>query len=293
MFGFSQLIEMATAKEEVDVSGITKISLRESLLTRKEFISIIPVSIRSGILGNLVGFLPGAGGTTSAFICYVLEKNIGKRGKYLGEGEITGVAASEAANNAAAVGSFVPLLSLGIPGSSTSAVLLGGLLMWGLHPGPLLFESNPDFVWGLISSMYIGNIVCLIIGMLMIPGLVSILKISTKTLIPIIMVLCIIGSYSCNNNPFDIGVMIIAGLVAFYMKKYGFSVAPLLLAFVLSPTLELQMRLALGISQGDALVFIKRPISGTIIGLTVLMFFSPLFKSIWKKRKISKTKDNK
>lgn len=292
MFGFSQLIEMATAKKEIDVSGMTKISLKESLLTRKELLSIIPVSIRSGILGNLIGFLPGAGGTTSAFICYVLEKNIGKRGKHLGEGEITGVAASEAANNAAAVGSFVPLLSLGIPGSSTSAVLLGGLLMWGLHPGPLLFDSNPEFVWGLIASMYIGNIVCLIIGMLMIPGLVSILKISTKTLIPIIMVICIIGSYSCNNNPFDIGVMLIAGLIAFYMKKYGFSVAPLLLAFVLSPTLELQMRLALGISQGDALVFIKRPISGTIIGLTVLMFFSPLFKALWKKRKAAKAKEN-
>lgn len=281
MFGFCQIIEMATAEKETDTSKITKISLRESLLTRSEFKSILPVSIRSGILGNFIGFLPGAGGTTAAFLCYVLERKIGKRGKCLGEGEITGIAASESANNAAAVGSFVPLLSLGIPGSTTSAVLLGGLLMWGLHPGPLLFESDPTFVWGLIASMYIGNIVCLIVGMLIIPALVSILKISSKTLIPIIMVICIIGSYSCNNNPFDIGVMLISGFVAFYLKKFDIPVAPLLLAFVLSPTLELQLRLALGISQGNAFIFITRPISGVIILFTLLMLLSPFIKNFF------------
>lgn len=278
MFGFAQIIDMATAEKETDVSHMTRISLKESLLSKNELKSIFPVATRSGILGNLVGFLPGAGGTTSAFLCYVLEKNIGKRGQYLGSGEITGIAASESANNAAAVGSFVPLLSLGIPGSSTSAVLLGGLLMWGLHPGPLLFTNNTQFVWGLISSMYIGNVVCFIIGMLMIPALVSILKISSKTLIPIITIICVIGSYSCNNNLFDVGVMLVSGFIAFYMGKLGFSVAPLLLAFVLSPTLELQLRLALGISQGDALIFIKRPISCVILCLTLLMFLSPFFK---------------
>lgn len=162
--------------------------------------------------------------------------------------------------------------------------------MWGLHPGPLLFESNAEFVWGLIASMYIGNIVCLIVGMLIIPALVSILKISSKTLIPIITVICVIGSYSCNNNPFDIGVMILSGLAAFYLKKYGFSVAPLLLAFVLSPTLELQMRLALGISQGDASIFITRPISGTIVALTVIMLFSPIIKSVITKTRKGKSK---
>lgn len=280
MFGFSQLIEMATAKKDTATSKLTKVSLKDSVLNKDELKSVVPVAIRSGIIGNLVGFLPGAGGTTASFLCYILEKKIGKRGKYLGEGEITGVAASEAANNAAAVGSFAPLLSLGIPGSSTSAVLLGGLLMWGLHPGPLLFESNPNFVWGLIASMYIGNVVCFVIGMLMIPAFVSVLKISSKTLIPIIMVICIIGSYSCNNNPFDIGVMIIAGLIAFYFKKYGIPVAPLLLAFVLSPTLELQLRLALGISQGDATIFITRPISAVIVALTVLMMLSPIIKKV-------------
>ncbi len=288
MFGFCQIIEMATAKEEPDVSKVRKISLKESMLTKDEFKSILPVTIRSGIIGNLVGFLPGAGGTTAGFICYVLEKKIGKRGKNLGQGEITGVAASEAANNAAAVGSFVPLLSLGIPGSSTSAVLLGGLLMWGLHPGPLLFENNPEFVWGLIASMYLGNIVCFIVGMLIIPALVSILKVSSKTLIPIITVICVIGSYSVNNNLFDIGVMLFSGLIAFYMKKYGFSVAPLLLSFVLSPTLELQMRLALGISQGNAAIFITRPISCCILLLTVLMLVSPLIKKLLINKKEKK-----
>lgn len=279
MFGFSQLIDMATAKKENNVSAVTKISLKESLLTKDELISILPVSIRSSLLGNFVGFLPGAGGTTAAFLAYILERNVGHRKEFLGTGEITGVAASEAANNAAAVGSFVPLLSLGIPGSSTSAVLLGGLLMWGLHPGPLLFESNPEFVWSLIASMYIGNIVCFIVGTLMIPALVSILKISGKTMIPIITVICIIGSYSCNNNSFDVLVMLISGFAAFYLEKFGFSTAPLLLAFVLAPTLELQLRLALGISQGNAMIFLTRPISCVIVLLTVLMLFSPLIKN--------------
>ncbi len=285
MFGFCQLVDMATAKKENDVSLLTKISIKESMLTKEEFKSIFPVSIRSGIIGNLVGFLPGAGGTTAAFISYLVEKKIGKRKEFLGTGEITGIASSESANNAAAVGSFVPLLSLGIPGSATSAVLLGGLMMWGLHPGPLLFENNPEFAWGLIASMYIGNVLCFIAGTLMIPALVSILKISTKTLIPIIMTICVIGAYSCNNNIFDVGVMLVFGLISYYLCRYGFSVAPLLLAFVLSPTLELQLRLALGISQGDATVFLTRPISCVIVILTIAVLLGPVIKSMLSKRK--------
>lgn len=284
MFGFSQIIEMAVAIHDIDTSSMTKISISESILTKDELKSILPPAFRSAVLGNLIGFLPGAGGTTSAFLCYILEKKIGKRGKYLGTGEITGVAASESANNAAAVGSFVPLLGLGIPGSSTSAVLFGGLMMWGLKPGPLLFETNPDFVWGLIASMYIGNIVCFILGMLIIPLLCTILKISTKTLIPIITVICIIGSYSVNNNLFDIGTMLVSGFVAYYFKEYGIPVAPILLSFVLAPKLELSMRQAMGISHGSISIFFTRPISCVILILTFIMLLTPVVRSFMKKK---------
>lgn len=288
MFGFSQVFEMLLSKKETEEHKIGKLSIRESLLNRKEFVSILPTSLRSAVLGNFIGFLPGAGATTGSFLSYVLEKNIGKRGKYLGKGEITGVAASEAANNAASVGSFGPLLSLGLPGSTTSAVLLGGLMMWGLRPGPLLFESNPDFVWGLIGSMYIGNLICLILGMLLLSFLVSFLNVKKETMIPIVMVICFVGAYSCNNNVFDLVVVVATGYLAYLLKKNGFPTTPVILAFVLSPKLELSLRQALGISHGSVLVFFQKPISAVLISITVFMFFLPMIRRIYSKRKGAK-----
>lgn len=280
MFGFSQILEMMADKEELEVEGIEKLSIRESMLTKAELKEIFFPSVRSAVLGNFIGFLPGAGATTGSFLAYILEKKIGKKGKLLGTGEITGVAASEAANNAAAVGSFGPLLSLGIPGSSTSAVLLGGLMMWGLRPGPLLFESNPEFVWGLIASMYFGNILCLIAGMGMLPFLVSFLKISKKVLIPIIMVICLVGSYSVGNSIFDMGIMLVAGIIAFYLKKQDFPVSPILLAFVLAPRLEISLRQALGISQGSGWIFFQKPISLGILLFTFGILLFPIVKKV-------------
>lgn len=288
MFGFSQVIELCMKTDEIDASSLKKITLRDSLLDWNELKSIIWPSIRSAFLGNFIGFLPGAGATTGSFLAYVLEKKIGKKKDLLGTGEITGVAASEAANNSAAVGSFVPLLALGIPGSTTSAVLLGGLMMWGLRPGPLLFESNPDFVWGLIGSMYVGNIICFVIGMLIIPLLVSFMKISNKVMIPIIMVICLVGSYSANNSMFDMGVMLVAGVLAYFLKKNSFPIAPILLSFVLAPKLELSIRQALGVAHGNPIVFIQKPISATILAITLLLFLMPLFQSLVKKHKTNK-----
>ena len=280
MFGFSQVLEMVTDASDFKMSEVKKLSIRESMLTKQELKLILPTSIRSGILGNFIGFLPGAGATTASFLAYILEKRVGKERKELGNGAITGVAASEAANNAAAVGSFAPLLSLGIPGSSTSAVLLGGLMMWGLRPGPLLFESNPDFVWGLISSMYFGNLICLIAGMAVLPFLVSFLKISKKVMIPIIMVICLVGSYSVGNSIFDMGIMLVAGVIAFYLKQQKFPISPILLAFVLAPRLEVSMRQALGISQGSVLIFIQKPISLVIVLITFALLLFPFVRML-------------
>lgn len=280
MFGFSQVLEMMASKDDVEMGDIKALSIRESMLTRAELKEIFFPSVRSAVLGNFIGFLPGAGATTGSFLAYILEKRIGKKRDKLGTGEITGVAVSEAANNAAAVGSFGPLLSLGIPGSSTSAVLLGGLMMWGLRPGPLLFESNPEFVWGLIASMYFGNLLCLVAGMGMLPFLVSFLKISKKVLIPIIMVICLVGSYSVGNSIFDMGLMLVAGILAYYLKKQDFPISPILLAFVLAPRLEISMRQALGISQGSGWVFFQKPISLGILLFTFSLLLFPLVKKL-------------
>ncbi|PKL26981.1 MAG: tricarboxylate transporter [Spirochaetae bacterium HGW-Spirochaetae-2] len=287
MFGFSQVMEMMQPKSDAHIEPVKQLTLRESMLDRSEMKRIFMPSVRSALLGNFIGFLPGAGGTTGSFLAYVMEKKIGKNRDQMGKGAIEGVAASEAANNAAAVGAFVPLLSLGIPGSATTAVLLGGLMMWGLRPGPLLFASDPTFVWGLISSMYIGNIVCLIAGMAIIPFLMSFLKIPTKIMAPIIVIICIVGSYSVNNNMFDVWFMIFAGIGAFYLKKQAFPIPPVLLAFVLAPRFEISVRQALSISNGNAMVFLQKPISLGLLLFTTALLLAPLVMKLIAKLKKS------
>lgn len=152
--------------------------------------------------------------------------------------------------------------------------------MWGLRPGPLLFESNPDFVWGLISSMYFGNVLCLVAGMAVLPFLVTFLKISKRVMVPIIMVICLVGSYAVGNSIFDMGVMVVAGVVAFYLKKQAFPSSPVLLAFVLAPRLEVSMRQALSISQGSLWVFFEKPISAVILVCTFALLLFPVIQKL-------------
>ncbi|WP_163559422.1 tripartite tricarboxylate transporter permease [Halomonas sp. NO4] len=279
MFGFSQVLEMMVNR--VDAAGLMKkIGLRESLLDRSEVRRIIPASLRSGVLGNLVGILPGAGATTGSFLAYVLERKIGRNGNELGTGRIEGVAASEAGNNAAAAGSFAPLLSLGIPGSGTAAVLLGGLMMWGVQPGPMLFQNSPDFVWGLISSMYLGNVMAVLSALAIIPFLVKLLRVPPAFMIPVIAVVCVVGAYSVNNSMFDVWFMLGSGVVAYFMSVAKYPVAPLLLAFVLTPRLETSLRQALDISRGDFSIFFNSPIAVTLLGVTALFIVFPLLRKI-------------
>ena len=289
MFGFSQILEMVT--EKIKGSDMTsKVTLKESLLNKGEMKHMLPTSIRSGILGNFVGILPGAGATTGSLLSYIFEKRVGRNKKEMGKGAIEGVAASESANNAAAVGSFAPLLSLGIPGSGTSAVLLGGLMMWGLQPGPLLFEQNPGFVWGLISSMYIGNLLTVIAALLIIPFLMNIIRIPTAIMIPIITVICFVGAYSFQNSMFDVWVMIVTGIIAYWLKSQDYPIAPLLLSFVLTPRLEQAARQAMNISGGDVGIFVSSPISISLLLLIVVFILSPLIMKLFKKKSNVKEK---
>lgn len=281
MFGLSQVMEMMTNRQDFSFLGGTSLTIKESILTKKELISIIPTSIRGGIMGTFIGILPGAGATIASFISYMTNQRICKNGKKFGTGVMEGVAASESANNSAAAGAFAPLLSLGIPGSGTAAVLLGGLLMWGLKPGPQLFAEEPEFAWGLIASMYVANIICIIIATGVIPFLVKILTVPASVMSPIIMTLCIVGSYSVNNNIFDVYVMLAAGVMAYVFNLNKYPASPFLLAFVLTQRLEQSFVQAFQISGGDITIFVTKPISlGLLIAMGVFMVLPVIIKKV-------------
>ncbi len=289
IFGFSQVIEMMELRNKPRDFDTDKLTLRDSMLSRDEFRRIIPPSLRSSLLGTFIGVLPGAGATTGAFLSYMQEKRLGRDGHLLGTGRVEGVAAAEAGNNSAAAGAFAPLLSLGIPGSGTGAVLLGGLLMYGLNPGPLLFQNQPEFTWGLIASLYVANIVTLGVAIMIIPWLIKILKVPVSVMIPVITTICVMGSYSANNSLYGIVMMLFFGVVGFFMKKYGYPIAPLLLAFVLGPTLEKNFRQALQISDGSLAIFLQRPISAVLVAFLLITVVSPIVRRAVGKNK-TKTK---
>ena len=290
MFGFSQVLALATSKDKDDEIEIGKLRIRDSILSVKEMLSLIPQIIRTALVGGFVGFLPGAGGTTGSFLAYMMERKINRNRKEMGTelGSIQGVSAVEAANNAASVGAFIPLLSLGIPGSSTTAVLLGGLMAWGLKPGPLLFAQEPEFCWSLIGSMYIGNVACLIFGLLIIPFLMKLMKCPKNILMPIITVVCIVGAYADSNSMFDVWVMLIAGVLAFFLQKLGLPMTPVILSFVLAPTFELKVRQALEISNCDLGIFVRQPISLFFLLFAACMCLAPVVLNVVNKNKAKK-----
>lgn len=285
--GFSQVLKlMEDRNKKVEANLNQKLTIRGSLLTLHDIKRLLPPAIRSGFLGTFVGVLPGAGATTGSFMGYAMQKAF-KSEEELGTGAIEGIAACEAANNAAAAGSFAPLLALGIPGSGTGAVLLGGLMMWGLNPGPLLFTSQPEFCWGLIASLFLANILTLIIALGIIPFMIKILTVPIKILVPCITVICIVGSYSTSNSMYGVLIMFFSGLFGYILDKNGYSTAPMLLAFVLAPILESNMRKSFISSHGSLDIFFRKPISAFLIVVLFAIILTPVFKSVWKKIRLA------
>jgi putative tricarboxylic transport membrane protein len=235
--------------------------------------------VRGTALGFLVGVLPGAGPTVSTFLSYAVEKKISKHPEEFGKGAIEGVAAPESANNAAATAAMVPMLTLGIPASATTAIMLGGLMMWGLRPGPLLFEKNPEFVWGLIASQYIANVMLLILSTAAIPLFVRALRIPYAVLMPLIIVFCVTGAYSLKNSLFDVGQMLVFGVAGYAMKRLGYSPAALVLALVLGPMAERALRQSLIISDAGAAIFFMRPISGVLVVAAIIAVLVPALQA--------------
>ena len=277
--GFAQVFSLMEERQKKVEAVTDKLTLRGSMLSGNEFKRLLLPSIRAGLLGTFVGVLPGAGATTGAFLGYAAQKAF-KSEEPLGTGAIEGIAACEAANNAAAAGAFAPLLALGIPGSGTGAVLLGGLMMWGLNPGPLLFTNSPDFAWGLIASLFLANILTLMISWGVIPFLIKILSVPTKVLIPCITAICFVGAYSTSNSLYGVVVMFLSGVFGYVVGKSGYSTAPMLLAFVLAPMLESNLRKAFIISQGSLDIFFIKPISCVLILILFAIVLFPLIKSL-------------
>jgi len=231
---------------------------------------------RGSVLGFLLGILPGIGAIIPTFISYALEKRIARQPERFGKGAIEGVAAPEAANNGAASSSFIPLLTLGIPGNASIALIFAALLIHGIRPGPLLVAQQPQLFWGLIASMYIGNVMLLVLNLPLIRVWVRLLQVPYGLLAPFIIVFVLVGAYSVNNSAFDVGVAVAFGLVGYVLRKLHFEPAPLVLAMILGPQFEASVRRALIFSRGDVFIFFERPIAAVLMTLAVLMLLSPL-----------------
>ena len=246
--------------------------------------SIMPIS-RGTVIGFLMGVIPGPSNTISSFVSYAVEKRLSKHPEQFGKGAIEGVAGPESANNAACAGNFIPVLTLGIPTSAVMAVIVGALIIHGVSPGPLLIKNNPDIFWGTIASMYIGNIMLLVLNLPLIGLWVKVLKIPYGILFPIILFFCFVGAYGNNNSLVDVNVMIFFGLVGYLMKKTGFEPAPLVMAYILCPFMEEAFRQSLIKSHGDFSIFFKRPISATILAVALLFIFTNVFTGVKERRK--------
>ncbi|MFV0245516.1 MAG: tripartite tricarboxylate transporter permease [Qingshengfaniella sp.] len=244
-----------------------------------------PSTLLGSVLGFFVGTLPAAGATPASLMSYGLAKTFSKDPDSFGKGNVSGVAAPEAANNAASTGSMLPMITLGIPGSPTTAILLGGMIIWGLRPGPLLFTESPDFVWGLIGSMYVANGMTVVLNIALIPLFIRVLAMPFTILAPIIFILCVVGVFATTDRMFDVWLMFLMGMAGYLLRKLNYPVAPAVLAIVLGPLAEKSLRQSLISSQGDPMTFIERPISLSCILIAVVLVLYPVVGAMRKKRK--------
>lgn len=257
--------------------------LTSLLLSFKELRSALVTSIRSCVSGFLIGVLPGAGGTIASFIAYATEKKL-LRPNHFGKGDLRGVAAPESANNSASVGAFIPLLILGVPGSETTAVMLGGLISFGVKPGPLLLQNDPEIFWGLAGSMFIGNLFLIFLNLPLVGLFARILQTPRWILMPLIAMLCIVGAYTINGSEFDVLLILIFGLVGYFMRRADFPLAPLILGVVLGDLIETNFRRAMIYSDGDLVIFFESNICLVLWGLAALSLFAPILLSSVQKR---------
>ena len=274
LFGIGEIL--LTLEEGLEFRGTkAKMNMRVVLDTWRELPKYWLTSIRSSAVGCFMGIVPG-GATPASFMSYGVARRFSRDGDKFGTGMVEGVVAPETAAHAAGTSALLPMLTLGVPGSPTAAVLLGGLLIWGLQPGPLLFVEQKDFVWGLIASMYLGNIAGLIVVLTCVPLFAAILRIPFAIVAPVIMVICAIGAYTVHNSIFDVWMMIVFGVIGYVFKKLNYPLAPLVLAIVLGDRAEASFRQAMLFSQGDMAIFFSTPLVGGLTGLALFLLLWPV-----------------
>jgi len=287
LFGIGEIL--LTMEEGLAFKGAQgKIDPKVVLETWKKLPRYWLTYLRSAAIGCWMGITPG-GATPASFMSYGVAKRMSKDGSKFGTGQLEGVVAPETAAHAAGTSALLPMLTLGIPGSPTAAVLLGGLLIWGLQPGPLLFVEQPDFVWGLIASMYLGNIAGLIVVLTTVPLFAAILRIPFSIIAPVIIVICAVGAYTVHNSMFDVYLMLVFGVLGYLLKKLDYPLAPLVLALVLGDRAEDSFRQAILGSQGDMRIFFSNGLVGSITGLALVMLLGPLLSGLLKMLRPART----
>ena len=279
LFGVAEVLSNVEAPE---VRDIFQTALKNLLPTREDWRRCWASVARGSFLGFFIGILPGGGAIISSFMAYAVEKRVSKHPEQFGHGAIEGVAAPEAANNAAASSSFIPLLTLGIPGNASIAMIFVALMIHGIRPGPMLLQEHPDLFWGVVASMYIGNAMLLALNLPLIGLWVRLLKVPYNFLAAGVLLFCIIGAYSVNNSAFDVGSVIVFGAAGYVLRKGGFPAAPLVLAMILGPQLERTLQQALIGAGGDPRTFLQHPISATLLLATTGLILSPAVRWLWQ-----------
>ncbi|HEX7372600.1 MAG TPA: tripartite tricarboxylate transporter permease, partial [Thermodesulfobacteriota bacterium] len=281
LFGVAEVISNVEEEMKREIITAKVKNLLPNLQDWKD--SFWPI-IRGSILGFFIGILPGPAPVISAFSSYAIEKKLSRYPEKFGTGVIEGVAGPEAANNAATGGAFIPLFTLGIPANSVIAILLGAFMIHGIQPGPMLISQYPDLFWGTIMSMYLGNIMLLILNLPLIGLWVKVLKVPYPILFPLILLFCLVGVFSLNYSNVEVALMIGFGIFGYLARKFQFEMAPLVLAIVIGPMMENNLRLSLVISQGDAWIFIQKPISAVFIFISLALLISPFLPWVGKRR---------
>jgi putative tricarboxylic transport membrane protein len=276
IYGIGEMLWTIEQSRGDMVVSKAQVSLARTLAALRDLTKTWKTMLMGSFLGYFVGILPAAGATPGSLMAYGVARTMTKDSKTFGQGNVHGIVAPESANNSASTGSMLPMLTLGIPGSPTTAILLGGMVIWGLDPGPRLFVDHQDFVWGLIASLYAANLFAVIINIAFIPAVVAVLKMPFTILAPIIYVLCVVGGYAPTKDLHDVGLMLIFGVMGYLMRKLDYPLAPAVLAIVLGPLAEASMRQSLIMEQGSFSIFFTRPISGTIMVVAIALLLWPL-----------------
>ncbi len=282
LFGISEIL--INAEQSLKMAKPLTEKIRGLLPSKQDWKdSAMPIA-RGSVLGFIFGIIPGAGSIVSTFISYGLEKRLSRHPERFGHGAIEGVAGPESANNAGSGGAFVPLLSLGLPSNAVMAVFMGALMIHGVQPGPMLMTTNPDVFWGVITSMYVGNVMLLILNLPLIPMWVKVLKVPYRLLFPLILLFCMVGAYSLNWAVFDMFVMLAFGVIGYLMKKFQYEMAPLILAFVLSPMIEDALQQSLILSNRTFTIFFTRPISAICLGIAAVLILWAVVPGLSRRR---------